>query len=121
MFTKLLFSANFSKILLFCGTISALLLSPLGQANSHNSDSGKTKPPFKVLYSNDTTNIMTCESPYHKEGEPMNMTMLDATVDETAGTGVDVHMLQPGFTWVPLWQSEVLPVEEHVEWWNDTY
>ncbi len=82
---------------------------------------GKVKPPFSVLYSNDTTNILTCQSPFHQEGQPVNMGMLDAVIDETAGTGVDVHMLQPGFTWVPFWQSEVLPVEEHVKWWNKTY
>ena len=81
----------------------------------------KVKPPFKVLYSNDTTNTLTCESPFHKEDQPISMYMLDATVDETAGTGVNVHMLQPGFTWVPFWQSKVLPVEDHVAWWNETY
>lgn len=82
---------------------------------------GKVKPPFKVLFSNDTTNILTCESPFHQAGQPISMSMLDAGVDETAGMGIDVHMLQPGFTWVPFWQSKVLPVEEHVAWWNKQY
>ncbi|MGE4489588.1 MAG: hypothetical protein AB7E95_08600 [Kiritimatiellales bacterium] len=82
---------------------------------------GKVKPPFKVLYSDDTTNILTCESPFHQDGQSISMNMLDAVVDETAGTGIDVHMLQPGFTWVPFWQSKILPVEKHAEWWNKTY
>ena len=97
---------------------SILILIVLCLANSF---SWADKPPYKVLYSNDTTNILTAESPFHKEGQPINMGMLDAVVDETAGTGIDVHMLQPGFTWVPFWQSKVLPVEEHVKWWNETY
>ena len=52
----------------------------------------KEKAPFKVLFNNDTTNIMTCTSPYHKKGEQFREDMLDGTVDETAGTGVEVHL-----------------------------
>lgn len=78
----------------------------------------RAKAPFTVLYSNDTTNIASCESPYHKKGQKIDMSMFRATIDETAGTGVQVHMLQPGFTWVPFWQSGVLPPQEHLKWWN---
>lgn len=59
------------------------------------------QPPFRVLYSNDMTNILTCISPWHKPGEPFRPEMLDATIDEVAGQGVDVHLLQPGLGWVP--------------------
>jgi len=83
----------------------------------------KSKAPFKVLFSNDTCNIETCTSPYSprefsrndKPGQPFTPEMLEGTVDETAGTGVEVHMLQPGVGWVPWWTSKVYPYEEHVK------
>ena len=73
------------------------------------------KAPYKVLYSNDTTNIETCISPYHKKGEPFRENMLTATVNETANTGVEVHMLQPGLGWIPFWKSKEYPIEKHIE------
>lgn len=77
----------------------------------------RPKPPFKVLFSNDTTNILTCVSPYHKRGQPFDPAMLEATVEEARGA--DVHMLQPGFGSVPWWTSTVYP--DHYEWWERTY
>ena len=56
----------------------------------------KPQPPYRVLYSNDTTNILSCISPYHRKGEPFRKEMLEASVDEVAGKGVDAHFLQPG-------------------------
>jgi hypothetical protein len=41
------------------------------------------------------------------------------TVDVTKDTGIDVHMLQPGVGWVPLWESQVYPIEEHVKWYKE--
>jgi hypothetical protein len=79
------------------------------------------KPPFRVLYSNDTTNILTCTSPYHKKGEAFRPEMLDASVDEVAGMGVDAHLLQPGLGWAPWWQSKVYPPAEHYRWLKQTY
>ena len=79
------------------------------------------KPPFRVLYSNDTTNILSCIGPYHKAGEPFRPEMLEATVDEVAGRGVDAHLLQPGLGWVPWWQSKVYPPAEHYRWLKQTY
>jgi hypothetical protein len=79
------------------------------------------KPPFQILYSNDTTNILTCVSPYHREGEPFRPEMLAGTVDETAGTGVEVHLLQPGLGRVFLWQSQIYPPAEHYRWLKETY
>ena len=29
------------------------------------------KAPFRVIFSNDATNIITCTSPYHKKGQPI--------------------------------------------------
>jgi hypothetical protein len=71
------------------------------------------KAPFRVLFSNDTTNIVSCVSPWHKKGEPFREKMLEATVDEVAGTGVEAHLLQPGLGWIPWWKSQVYPPEEH--------
>lgn len=57
------------------------------------------KAPFHVLYSNDTTNTMGANSPYHKTGELWKPEMLEASVDEA--DGADVHLLQPGRTGDP--------------------
>ena len=85
------------------------------------------KPPFRVLYSNDTTHIDTCKSPYAPErfdqtsqiGKPFTSERLRASVVETAGRGVDAHLLQPGVGWVPWWKSEIYPFEEHVRFMKE--
>ena len=66
----------------------------MGKASSgeQKPNAVRPKPPFKVLYSNDFTNIQSCVSPYHSKGQEWTPEMLEATVDETAGTGVEVHM-----------------------------
>jgi len=79
------------------------------------------KAPFRTLYSNDTTNLVSCASPYNEGREPFRPEMLEAAVDETAEAGIDVHLLQPGFTWVPWWQSRAEPPAEHYRWWLETY
>lgn len=80
-----------------------------------------SKAPFKVLYSNDTTHIISCVSPYHRKGEPFRREMLEASVDETAGSGVDAHLLQPGLGVVPWWKSGQYPYDAHVRWFEKTY
>ncbi len=77
----------------------------------------RPKAPFKVLFSNDTTNILTCVSPYHAKGQPFSEEMLKATIDEAKG--VDVHMLQPGLGWIPFWKSKQYPIEEHAKWFRE--
>ncbi|MBM4087359.1 MAG: hypothetical protein FJ272_21415, partial [Planctomycetes bacterium] len=79
------------------------------------------KPPFRVLFSNDTTNIETCVSPFHRKGEPFRPEMLEATVDETAGTGIEAHLLQPGVGWVPWWKSRAYPFSEHVRFMKERF
>ncbi len=76
---------------------------------------GAEKAPFRVLFSNDMTNIVSNVSPFHKRSEPFRPEMLEASVDETAGCA-DVHMLQPGGGWVPWWKSEICPADEHYRW-----
>jgi hypothetical protein len=90
--------------------------------------------PYRVLFSNDTTNILTCKSPYNERGglglDPatgkptyhpcgFDASKLEATVDETAGMGVDVHMLQPGVGWVPWWKSRHYPYAEHIRFMKE--
>lgn len=79
------------------------------------------KAPFNILYSNDMAHILSCVSPYYKRGEIFTKEMLDASVDETARTGIDTHMLQPGMGWVPMWQSKILPPAKHWEWMKKAY
>lgn len=71
------------------------------------------KNPYRVLYSNDVTHIVSCVSPYHKKGEGFTEDMLKASILETADKGVDVHMLQPGLGWIPWWKSKLYPADEH--------
>lgn len=90
--------------------------------------------PYRVLFSNDTTNILTCRSPYNERaglgldpatGKPtyqpcgFDASKLEATVDESAGVGVDVHMLQPGVGWVPWWKSRHYPYAEHIRFMKE--
>lgn len=78
------------------------------------------RAPFRVLYSNDLTNITSCISPYHRQREPFRPAMLEASVDEVSGL-VEAHFLQPGLGVVPLWPSEVLPLKEHFDWVRRRY
>ena len=80
----------------------------------------RPKAPFRVVYSNDTTNILSCVSPFHKKGEPFRAGMLEATVDEVTGL-VDAHFLQPGLGMVPMWPSRVVPLKEHYAWIRERY
>lgn len=77
----------------------------------------KSKVPFKVLYSNDTTNVVTCVSPRHGKRLGFTPQVLEDTVDETANVGIEVHMLQPGMGWIPWWQSKVCPDAQR--WYRD--
>jgi lysophospholipase L1-like esterase len=74
-----------------------------------------------ILYSDDLTHIVYIESPYHKKGEPFREEMMVAAVDEVADAGADIHMLQPGLGWVPLWKSKALPFAENYAWVKQRY
>jgi hypothetical protein len=90
-----------------------------GQAPAQKEDAsgGARRAPFRVLYSNDSTNIESCISPFHKKGEAFRPEMLEASVDEAAGA--DVQMLQPGTGWVPWWKSKQYPADEHYRWFME--
>jgi hypothetical protein len=74
------------------------------------------RPPFRVLFSNDTTNISNCPSPFNPKTGPFRESYLRAEVVEAARGGADAQFLQPGLGWVPWWQSKVLPMAEHAAW-----
>jgi hypothetical protein len=98
-------------------TVTLFAMPLLGQSET----TMRPKAPFHVLFSNDTTNILTCLSPFHQRGQKFTPQMIEATVDETAGTGIEVHMLQPGLGWVPWWKSRVYPYSEHVRLMKERY
>ncbi len=79
------------------------------------------KAPYRVIFSNDTTNITTCISPYHKKGEEWRPEMLEATVDEVAGHGVDAHFIQLAHGQVPWYQSKIYPLAQHHRWWEERF
>ncbi|QHI69840.1 alpha-amylase family protein [Tichowtungia aerotolerans] len=74
------------------------------------------KPPYKLLFGNDTTHITSCPSPFNPRPGPFVEEHIRACVQESAVEGVDAHLLQPGMGWVPWWQSEVYPMADHVQW-----
>jgi len=77
------------------------------------------KAPFKVLFNNDSTNLLSCVSPYHAKGDPVTTERIQAMVDEAAE--VDAHLLMPGMGWAPWWPSKVLPLEDHHRWFEAAY
>lgn len=106
----------------FLQTAAGALAAAAAPASSVRGDPlpPRGKAPFRVLYSNDTTNITSCVSPFHKAREPFRASMLEATVDEVTGL-VDAHFLQPGLGMVPMWPSKVLPLEPHYAWIKERY
>ena len=77
----------------------------------------KHKPAFRLLFSNDSTNIISNPKPPYTTRDALRPARINGSVDET--TGVDVHMLQPGLGWVPWWKSEVGPADQHYEWFGE--
>ena len=73
------------------------------------------KAPFRLLYNNDATNVLSCESPFHSRGEPITDDAIAGSIDEVADQGVDAYMLSPGLGHFPWWKSDVVP--DHYEWW----
>lgn len=88
-------------------TATALTTSPVFAAAE------SPRPPFRTLYSNDTTNILSCTAPWRSLKDPLTDELLQHSLTEAAG--VDVHMLQPGLGWVPWWHSEIYSPKDHYE------
>lgn len=105
------------RAFLRAASASACLPAALGSARL---SAAPARAPFRVLYSNDATNITSCVSPYHPKGQPLRAKMIEASVDEVAGR-VDAHFLQPGLGMVPMWPSKVLPLAPHYAWIKERY
>lgn len=105
----------------FLRTSTGALLFAGNARHAFSAEPARRKPAFRLLYSNDLTNIASCVSPFHRSGEPFRPEMLEATVDEVADTGVDVHLLQPGLGTVPLWPSQDYPLDEHAAWLRERF
>ncbi len=80
-------------------------------------------PPYSVMYTSDTTHILSTYSPYHTRSNRgrLSEAMFRAAVDEVADAGVDALLLQPGLGWVPWWPGEVVPLDEHRAWFKSHY
>jgi hypothetical protein len=81
------------------------------------------KAPYRTLYNNDSTNLLSCYSPWSNPGnnshpEVFSTQLIDASVAEVAGK-VDVQLFCPGLCWVPWWKSKVYPATEHYPWYYD--
>jgi hypothetical protein len=75
----------------------------------------------RVLYASDTTNILSCISPWHAAGQPLEPRMFTACVDEAVDAGADAFVFQPGLGWNAWWPSTVEPIAELVKWYEQTY
>lgn len=74
---------------------------------------------IKLVYSSDTTNILSCITDWHPTSDTtLNEDLIKAPLIEAANAGIDVYNMQPGLGWVPWWPSKVYPVEEHLEWFG---
>ncbi len=67
--------------------------------------------PFRTIYSNDTTHILSCKMPWRNTRDPFTDADLAHSITEAAG--VDAHFLQPGLGWIPWWKSKLYSPEEH--------
>ena len=67
----------------------------------------------RVLYSNDTTHITSCKSPWRDPKDGFTDAHLRASITEAGET--DVHLLQPGLGWIPWWQSKIYSPADHYE------
>ena len=91
------------------------------QQNYQNLNIVASKPTYDLTWSSDTTHILSTISPYHASGQPLSDAMFRASVDEVADTGADVFLLQPGMGWVPWWDSQVVPLSAHQQWFQAAY
>lgn len=99
-------------------SITALLIvvchgaAALQAADAPGEPKRPAKAAFRVLHSNDVTNL----SRFMGKG-PLEDDHIRASVDEITGDDIDVHMIEV-WGWVPWWQSDVLPIAEHAAWKN---
>lgn len=80
----------------------------------------KNKVPFRNIFSNDTTNIGSCTSPYHERFGPAGREQVRATVKEVEGL-TDAHFIQLAHGQVPWYKSKIYSQEEHARWWSEYF
>ena len=85
-------------------------------SRTHTSRSGPWQSPFRLWYNNDTTNILSVNSPFHQRGEPLTDEAIIGSIDEAVEGGVDAYALSPGLGHTPFWKSSVYP--DHFQWWT---
>tara|TARA_R110002049_G_scaffold285698_4_gene466939 strand:+ start:50576 stop:52348 length:1773 start_codon:yes stop_codon:yes gene_type:complete len=73
----------------------------------------RPKAPFRTIYSNDTTHILSCKMPWRDRGDELTDAHLAKSITEAAG--VDAHFLQPGLGWIPWWRSEIYSPHDHYD------
>ncbi len=73
---------------------------------------------MRVLYSNDTTHILSCQRPEARSAE-FTDELFCTSITEAAG--VDAHLLQPGLGWIPWWQSKIYSMDAHYAWLRDKF
>ncbi len=80
-------------------------------------------PRKKVLnFNNDGTNMASCKSPFNPvSGAPFTAATLRGAVAETAGLGVQTHLLAPGGCWVAWWDSKLSPPKQYDAWMRSTF
>jgi len=91
--------------------LKSATFAPLAFAGSQSCAQDRSRP--RVLYSNDTTHITSCESPWRNPKDGFTDEHLRASIREAAG--VDAHILQPGLGWIPWWSSELYSPQAHYE------
>ncbi|MDF1858888.1 MAG: hypothetical protein P1U87_01670 [Verrucomicrobiales bacterium] len=78
-----------------------------------NSEGLSPAIPFRTIYSNDTTHILSCKMPWRDRKDPLTDEHIAMSIREAAG--VDAHFLQPGLGWIPWWKSEIYSPQEHYD------
>ena len=76
--------------------------------------------PFKNIYSNDTTHLENCTSPYRAKGADFSPEQLRQSVKELQGLA-DAHFIQLAHGQVPWYQSKLYPMKEHLDWWSEYF
>jgi hypothetical protein len=102
------------QVLIGAGAGLASFLLPYGAPAA---SAARPKPPFRVVYSNDLTNIVSNKSPFNPSGKSFAPGMVEASVVEAGAA--DVQFLQPGFGWTAWWQSAVDPPAAHWRWFHE--
>jgi len=116
------------NFLIGAGTVaSASLLTRTARAAGVWTPQGSLlgKAPFRTLYHNDSTTLLSCYSPWSNPGNNANpqvfsKRLIEASVAEVAGK-VDVQLFCPGLCWVPWWKSEAYPAAEHYRWYYSLF